>query len=133
MMVAPGVPVLTTYRSAAAHLRMSEPKGHQQVSDSSVVLDLTFDLRVAAILNRMSNSPHQCGGSEVRIIFATSPSFGLLNQSHTETISCRCSFESEVRKIRTPRNHANSGLGTLVVRGLPKISGLAVTAMSGQN
>src|SRR5438045_6743467 len=31
--------------SRCLRLRMSEPKGHEQISDFSVVLDLTFDLR----------------------------------------------------------------------------------------
>jgi drug/metabolite transporter (DMT)-like permease len=30
----------------------------------------------------------QCGGSEVRIILAASPKCGLLNQSHTRSVSC---------------------------------------------
>src|SRR5438046_7878594 len=30
----------------------------------------------------------QCGGSEVRIVFAATPKCGLLNQSHTGSISC---------------------------------------------
>src|SRR5262249_19469 len=30
----------------------------------------------------------RCGGSEVRIILAASPRCGLLNQSHTRSISC---------------------------------------------
>jgi hypothetical protein len=38
----------------------------------------------------------QCGGSEVRIIPAAGPRCGLLDQSHTRFISCRCPFDSEV-------------------------------------
>ena len=33
---------------------------------------------------------HSCGGSEVRTPVATSTSCGLLNQSHTRSMSCQC-------------------------------------------
>src|SRR5690242_18259594 len=54
--------------SPRIRLRMSEPKGHWQVSDSGAVLDLTFAWGTRAILKRMSNPPHQCPGSDIRIM-----------------------------------------------------------------
>ena len=48
--------------------------------DSKVIQDV----RIRAVV-----AP-ECGGSEVRIILAASPRCGLLNQSHTRSLSCQC-------------------------------------------
>jgi len=62
---------------------------------------------------RTSESGHSCGGSEVRIIVAASPSRGLLNQSHNGNNKLPVSFRFRSSQTRLPRNDANFGIRTL--------------------
>src|SRR3954447_26260974 len=61
-----------------------------------------------------------CGGSEVRIISAASPKCGLLNQSHTRSISCWCpsipKFANGCAAQRCELRNRDTG-GTLTLAG----------------
>src|SRR5208282_2644474 len=55
----------------------------------------------------------QCGGSEVRIIFAANSSCGILNQATLDQyVASVLRFRSS--QTRVPHNDANFGIGTLV-------------------
>src|SRR5262245_58393402 len=65
-----------------------------------------------ALRHQFARIDHRsCGGSEVRITLAASPKCGLLNQSHTRSISCECPYDSEARKraCRTMVRTSESG------------------------
>ena len=62
-------------------------KGAQQVNVSSAIFEFEAPTdEIVATLIGTSNSPRQCGGSEVLFIIAASPSRELLNRNHTRII-----------------------------------------------
>src|SRR5215471_10745906 len=65
----------------------SEPKPHE-INKLLVSFDSEVRKWGCRKMMRTSESGHSCGGSEVRIILAVSSQCGLLNQSHTRSISC---------------------------------------------
>ena len=80
----------TRLKETAPDLRFSErftwASGRSEVSIDKWWDEWFEDYRIAHIAACPGRD--SCGGSEVRIIFAASPKCGLLNQSHTRSISC---------------------------------------------
>ena len=79
----------SAYSCAESEMRNSEPKPHS-INELLVSFDSEVRKRKCRTMMRTSESGHECGGSEVRAILAASSKCGLLNRSHTRSMSCWC-------------------------------------------
>src|SRR6185312_15237528 len=64
-------------------------------------------------------SPHQCGGSEVRFIFSASPSSELLNPNRTGIVGLLVSFRIRSSLRSALQIEANFEFGALALRNPP--------------